>query len=201
MAQDFDPVNPDYSLLKNLVLEKLNQKRAKKNNTTLTNNASLQITANTYVSLFSYTKLEKNEKNKLRINKKIKKNCQLNGYKNAFIDYHIASINCMNFNNKIFYYDKEDAETTTHLFIGNKPTKKEKAKDGFVANPIKPYSYNQLADLIVRQFVTDDGSFKILNNGFDKFGFELAVERRTLFKKKIPKIKIIIILGGNRITW
>lgn len=201
VAQDFDPVKPDYGLLKSLVLEKLNQKRVKKKNKGIISNEALQKTADNYIATLSANKLEKNEKNKIRISKKIKKNCLINGYRNAFIDYHITSINCMNFSNKLFYFDKEDTETSTHLFLGSKPTKKEKADEKYVSKPIKLYTYDQLADLIVKQFVTDEGNFKILNNGFDKYGFSLAVEPRTLFRHKIPRIKIIIIVGGNRITW
>ena len=87
------------------------------------------------------------------------------------------------------------------MFIGNKPSKKEKEDEKFKTNPVKLYTYTELADLIAKQFISDEGAFKILNNGFDKFGFSLAVEQRTLFRTKIPKIKAIIIVGGNRITW
>ena len=200
-AQDFDPIKPDYDLLKQMIIDKFNQKRERKSHKQLKNNEALQLTADNYVKVFSENRLQKNTKNKLRISKKVKKNCKLNGYKNTFVDYHIAAINCMNFAGSNFYFDKEDTETSTHLFIGNKPTKKEKEDAKFTPNQVKLYTYNQLADLIIRQFVTDEGSFKVLNNGFDKYGFSLAVEQRTIFRNKIPKIKIIMILGGNRITW
>ncbi len=200
-AQDFDPIKPDYDLLKQIIVGKFNQKRERKERKQLQNNEALQLTADSYVNVFSENRLEKNTKNKLRIGKKIKKNCKLNGYKNAFIDYHIASINCIDFSGTNFYFDKEDTETSTHLFIGKKPSKKEKEDSKYTPVKIKLYTYNQLADLIIRQFITDEGSFKILNNGFDKFGFSLAVEHHSILKKKMPKIKVIVILGGNRITW
>ena len=200
-AQDFDPTNPNYDLLKNLVIEKLNHKRIKKNKTTLEFNEALQKTADAYVAIFSASKLEKTSNNKLYIGKKIKRNCKSNGYSNAFIDYDITSIVCMSSSNLIFYYDKEDNETSTHLFIGKKPSKKEKLDPKYKKKPLKLHSYSHLADLLVKQFITDEGNFKILNNGYDKYGFALAVEQRTLFKNKIPKLKLILIMGGNRITW
>lgn len=200
-AQDFDPVNPDYDLLKQLVLEKIDQKRSKKTTAPLINNAALQTTADNYTAILRASKLEKNSENKAKINKKFKRNCKSNGYQYAFVDYHIMSVPCMNARNSAFYFDKEDTETTTHLFAGKKPTKKEKAEEGFQARPIKLYTYQALADIIVSQFVTDEGTFKILNNGFDKFGFSLAVEKRTLFRKRIPALKAIVIVGGKRITW
>lgn len=200
-AQDFDPTKPDYDFLKQLVIEKLNQKRNKKAKTDLIINNALQETSDNYTKVLRASKLERNSENKIKISKKIKKNCTANGYKNAFIDYHITSIPCVNFKNTIFYFDSKDTETNYHLFIGNKPTKKEKADEKYKAVPIKLYTYQELADIIIKQFITDEGTFKILNNGFDKFGFSIAVEQKTLFRKKIPKIKVIIILGGNRITW
>ena len=200
-AQDFDPVNPDYDLLKQLVLDKLNSKRAKKSKTVLQPNTALQLTSDNYTRTLRATKFESNTENKLRINKKIKKACKLNGYKNAFMNYHITSVNCVNFRGSKFYYDREDTDTKTHLFVGIRPTKKGKADEKFKATPVKLYTYQELADLIAKQFISDEGTFKILNNGFDKFGFCLAVEQRTLFRHKLPKIKAIAIVGGNRITW
>ncbi|MES2761192.1 MAG: hypothetical protein V4677_03255 [Bacteroidota bacterium] len=200
-AQDFDPVNPDYDLLKQLVLDKINNKRARKAKTILQNNAALQLTSDNYTQTLRASKFESTNENKLRINRKIKKACKFNGYKNAFVDYHITSINCVNFKGSKFYHDREDTDTKTHLFVGTRPTKKEKADEKFKAVPIKLYTYQELADLIAKQFISDEGSFKILNNGFDKYGFSLAVEQRTLFRHKLPKIKMIVIVGGNRITW
>lgn len=200
-AQNFDPVNPDYDLLKSLVIEKVNKKRVKKNKSVIIINEGLQVTAESYVAMYSSSKLQKSSYNNLRVGKKIKLYCKANGYDNAFMNYDIASVNCMNFGNSKFYYDKEDEDSSTHLFQGNKPTKKERLDPSFKKNEVKLYSYNELAELLVKQFINDEGNFKILNNGYDKYGFALSVERRTLYKNKIPKIKLILIMGGNRITW
>jgi hypothetical protein len=200
-AQDFDPTKPNYDLLKQLVIEKLNQKRNRKSKINLIQHQALQTTSDNYTRKLRASKLEKNSSNEIRISKKLKKNCKANGYRNAFVDYHITSLPCVNSKGFKFYYDREDTETNTHLFMGNRPTKKEKEKDTYKSTPIKLFSYNELADLIAKQFMKDDGSFKILNNGFDKFGFSIAVEQSTLYRNRLPKIKIIIILGGNRITW
>ncbi|MES2396350.1 MAG: hypothetical protein V4549_10125, partial [Bacteroidota bacterium] len=176
-------------------------KRSRKSMSNLVNNASLQLTSDNYTTVLRANKFEKNAENKTRINKKFRKTCRFNGYKNGFIDYHIASVKCVNYRGSKFYLDKDDTETSTHLFVGKKPSKKEKEEKDFKAIPLKPYSYNELADILAKQFISDEGTFKILNNGYDKFGFSIAVEKRTLFRNKIPVIKAIIIVGGNRITW
>ena len=200
-AQDFDPTNPDYELLKKTVIEKINIKRHQKSKVELINNTSLQLTSDYYIQMLRANKFENSSANKLRLNRKIKKFCKMNGYKNAFLDFHITNISCVNFKGREFYFDKDDTETSTHLFIGKKPTKKEKSDEKFKEMPIKPYSYDELADIISRIFISDEGYFKLLNNGFDKFGFSLFVEKGSLYRHKIPNIKIILILGGNRITW
>jgi hypothetical protein len=183
------------------VLEKINQKRARKAMPVLVNNAPLQTTSDNYTYTLRASRLEKNTENKDRIDKKFKKMCRLNGYKNGFIDYHIASVKCVKYSSSKFYFDKEDTETSTHLFVGKKPSKKEKEDGKFKAVPVKLYTYQELADILAKQFISDEGNFKILNNGYDKFGFSIAVEKRTLFRRKLPVIKAIIIVGGNRITW
>lgn len=167
----------------------------------LVSNSPLQVTADNYTAVLRASKFEKNTENKIRINKKFKKNCKRNGYKNGFIDYHIASVKCMNYRNSEFYFDKDDTETPTHLFVGKKPSKKEREEKDYKATPMKPYTYNELSEVLAKQFISDEASFKILNNGYDKFGFSIAVEKRTLFRNKVPVIKAIIIIGGNRITW
>jgi len=200
-AQDFDPTNPDYNLLKQLVIEKINQKRVRKTQNTLIINEALQITADNYVQKLKARRFEKNSENRIWINKRIKKNCKTNGYKNAYLNFHITSISCVKNVSKKFYYDKEDSETTTHLFIGKKPTRKEKKDENFKSIPVKLYTYSEIADVIAKQFINDEGTFKILNNGYDKYGFSMSVEYKTLYRNKLPKLKMIIIMGGNRITW
>ncbi len=200
-AQDFDPTNPDYELLKNIVIEKINAKRHKKSKVELLSNTSLQLTSDFYIQMLRANKFENSSVNKLRLNKKIKKKCKMNGYKNAFLDFHITNIACVNYKGKDFYFDKEDTETKPHLFEGKKPTKKERSDESLKITPLKLYTYNELAEVIAKVFINDEGAFKLLNNGFDKFGLSLSVEKNTLFRHKIPKIKIMLILGGNRITW
>ena len=72
-AQDFDPTNPDYELLKNIVIEKINAKRHKKSKVELLSNTSLQLTSDFYIQMLRANKFENSSVNKLRLNKKIKK--------------------------------------------------------------------------------------------------------------------------------
>ena len=69
--------------------------------------------------------------------------------------------------------------------------KKEKAADKFKGNPLKIYTCRKLADLTANQFISDEETFKILNNGFDKFGFSLAVEKKLCSKISFQKLKLL----------
>lgn len=200
-GQTFDPTNPDEDLLKKLVLSKINAKRVKRKGKELVLNEALQQTADQYVATFRYQRFENSAENKRRFKKNIRKQARINGYKNAFVDFHIVSQNAMNYYGKQFYYDKDDTETSTHLFMGKKPSKKEKEEPGYKAVPVKTLTYDDLASIIARNFVRDDGYFSSLNNGFDKYGFALAVDGKTIHRNKIPKVKVILIVGGNRINW
>lgn len=200
-AQQFDPVSADETLLKELIIEKINAKRAKRKMKPITSDLALQQTSEEYIARYRYKKFESNSYNKQFIQKKIRKKCVINGYKNGFLDFQITTQNAMNYYGTSFYYDENDTESTTHLFLGNKPSKSEKEDPGFNPVYMKMYTYDELANFILRHFIKDDGYFTNLNNGYDKYGFSLTVDKKTVFRNRIPKIKAILILGGNRITW
>lgn len=200
-AQQFDPVSPDEALLKQLVIQKINAKRAKRKMKPITSDLALQQTSEEYIARYRYKKFESSGENEQFIRKKIRKKCVRNGYKSGFLDFQITTQNAMNYYGKRFYYDKNDTESTTHLFLGNRPSKKDKEDLGFKPEYMKVYTYEELANFILRHFIKDDGYFTNLNNGFDKYGFSLTVDKKTVFRNRIPKIKAILILGGNRITW
>lgn len=197
----FDPVNPDEGLLRELIMQKINAKREKRKLKPLTLHNALQQTAEQYIAQFRYTRFENNQENKKRLRKHIKKNCQAAGYKNAYLDFQIRAQHAMNYYGTHYYYDKEDTETSTHLFLVRRPGKTEKSKPGYKPVYMKTYTYDELATLIVRVFVRDDGFFSSLNNGYDKYGFALTVDKRTLYRNRIPQVKVLLILGGNRINW
>lgn len=200
-AQDFDPAHPDYELLRSKVLDKLNERRTLRHRQGMSGHAVLQLTADQYTARLRATRLENTSDNRQRVHKKIRKNARLNGYKNAFIDFHIASLTAINYGGSRFYYDRLDEDTQIHLFEGKRPSKKEKEAPSYKAVPLRLYTYDQLAGLIVSRFSTDDGTFKSLNNGYDKIGISMAVEKNTLFRNKKPVLKIIVVLGGSRISW
>ena len=200
-CQVFDPTLPNEEYLKELVLQKINAKRLKRKGKELVLNSALQHTADQYISKHRYKKFENTADNKTYTGKRIKKAAKINGYKNAFIDFQIVAKNAMDYYGTRFYYDKDDSDYATHLFLGTKPTRKEKEEPGFKLIPMKNITYDELATQIARSFIRDDGYFNSLNNGYDKYGLALTVDAKTLYRRRIPVLKVILIVGGNRITW
>ena len=123
------------------------------------------------------------------------------GYTNNLLNVVTSVHNAVDYRGGKFYHDKEDNETITHLFYGNKPTKKEIEEKGLKTYPIKDYSYEELAMVLANKFLLDKRAMKCLNSGYDFVGCSCSIEARTVNRKRIPIIKAIFILGGKRINF
>jgi hypothetical protein len=198
-AQYFDPLKPDYERLNTLVVKLLNEKRFKKNKSTLVVNSSLQKTALFYTNVFVLRKFENNTVNKTRFRKNFKKLCRANGFYSKLIDFTINKISALHYFGKDYYYSKEDSTSDLHLYYGKKPGRKEMSAENFKSVPLPSYSYEKLAQLIADKFIQDQGNFKTLNNAFDQIGLSCVVEPRTLGGHSLPQIKAILIVGGRLI--
>ncbi len=47
----------------------------------------------------------------------------------------------------------------------------------------------------------DEGHFKSLNKAYDQIGISVVLDKRSLFRKGIPQLKAVVIVGGKRINW
>ena len=201
-AQIFDPLQVNCAYLDELVIDALNHKRAKKSKPPLVVNEALQKTANYYTSVYVLRKFENTGENKVRFRKNFKKLCIQNGFRTRLIDFSINSCNAINYFGSEFYVDKEDETSNLHLFYGSKkPSKKEKSDEKFKSVPLKQYTYQQLAEIIANSLMHDEGYFKSLNKAYDQIGLSCVVDPKSLVGKKIPKTKIILIVGGRLINW
>src|SRR6201997_4381717 len=119
-AQIFNPMQANYAYLDELVIEALNNKRAKKSKPPMQINESLQKTATYYTSVFVLRKFENNSVNKIRFKKNFKKLCMQNGFKTRLTDFNINARTAINYQGTRFYVDKEDETSPTHLYYGDK---------------------------------------------------------------------------------
>ena len=198
-AQDFDPLKPDYNRLNSLVIKLLNEKRAKKGKLPLVVNPSLQKTALYYTNVFVLRKFENNDINKTRFRKNFKKICRANGFYSRLIDFSINKLSALNYYGTNYYFSREDSTSDLHLYYGKTPGRKEKEAENFKPTPLPTYSYEKLAQSIANKFIQDEGSFKSLNNAYDQLGLSCVIEPMSLGGRRLPKIKVILIVGGKLI--
>lgn len=201
-ATEFDPLKPDYTLLNQLILEKINQKRAIKNKPSYILNEHLQKSADFYTQKYVLKKFENTSENKLFINKKVRKICRDNGYNPRLIDFSLNKFRAIKFFGKNYYYDKDDDKSPLHLYLGSeKPTKKEKKKDDFESKPLKLYNYEELAEIVAEKIMHDSGRNKALNGAYNQVGLSCVIEPKSIGRKKLPELKTMMIIGGKIITW
>jgi hypothetical protein len=201
-SAEFNPLHPDYELLNQLVLEKINSKRAKKHATEIASHKVLGEVASFYTNTYVLRKFENSEDNRLFIKKKIRKICKAHGYDPRLTTFTINTLNAIRYTRRSYYYDKEENESELHLYYGDhKPTKKEKQAESYKPEAMKLYSYEEIANLIAEQLIKSSGRLKTLNTAYSQIGLSCAVEPRSIGGRKIPQLKIIMLLGGKIITW
>lgn len=200
-GSELDIYHPDYDHLNELVLAKINEKRQKKSETVLERNEALQQTALYFTRDLKLSKFEKLKNDRKVLQKKVHLISWKKGYNNNLLNVIVTLNEAVNYKGGKFYIDKKDTETNSHLFYGDKPTKKETEEPGYVSKPIKDFSYEELAEKIANKFLQDKRTFKCLNSGYDLVGCSCSIDAKTLNRTKIPIIKAIIILGGKRINF
>jgi len=199
-AQDFDPTNVNYNLLNELVLAKINAKRESKGIKVLESNLKLNDASVYYTKKYSYKKFHHTSENKLLIKKKVKLICKQKGFNPHLINFHINNIQAIKYSSKSYYYDVSDSASPLHLFYGDRKPNLAKNPD-FVSEPIKLYSYDELADKIVDKMFHDEARNKAINKGYEFVGVSTVVDPKTVGGRKIPQLKVILIFGGRIINW
>ena len=197
----FNVNSPDYDRLNSLVLEKINLKRESKSETPLEFSASLQKTALYFTRDLRLRKFEQLRNERKVLMQKVRLLSWKNGYTNTMLNVVITQQNAVNFGGGKFYHDRDDTETNSRLFYGDAPSKAEKKKPDFTSRPIKDFSYDELAEIIAKQFLLDKRIFKCLNSGYSLVGCSCYLEKKTVNRKRIPILKAIFILGGKRLNF
>jgi len=198
---DFDVYHPDYNYLNELVIEKINAKRQLRNEVLLARQSALDETALYLTRDLKLSRLQRLMSDRRVMQKKVALISWKKGYPNNLLMVIVTMNHAVNYDGGKFYFDKKDTETTSHLYYGDKPSKKEMEKPGFRLVPVKDFTYDQLAEMISHKFLIDKRSFKCLNAGYDLVGCSCIIEQRTLNHHKIPMIKAVFILGGKRINF
>jgi len=198
-AQELDVFNPDYDGLNSGIIEKINNRRLAQQQQALEHSLSLQKTALYLTRDLRLTRFERMQNNR----KVLERTAYLKSWKygNSYtlMTVVIATHYAVNFRGGRFYYDRKDTETRSHLFYGDKPSKKEKEAPGYKADPVEDFSVNELADRIAGKFLRDKRAMKCLNAGYTVMGCSCTLEKNTVGRRRVPVIKATFILGGKRL--
>lgn len=100
-----------------------------------------------------------------------------------------------------FYFDKKGAEGTLSLYYN--PEKKKKPKKGEEEEeeppkPIKLLTEQEVFDAIEAEIRKNDIYSGLRNGNYYAAGVTLKVNPKTLFRKKVPAVRVVITLGSKR---
>ncbi|MCX6182832.1 MAG: hypothetical protein NT150_12990 [Bacteroidetes bacterium] len=144
------------------------------------------------------TKVEnKNFSNGEIIRKKFAKNilkeAKQNGFKGTLVELNALQSNAIDYNNKIFFYNKKDVDTELHLFYGERPTKQDKKQERVA---IPNYTYKTFAEDLLAVLLKLDKENKSTSKAYKYSACVLQWDYASLYKNRIPQIKFLQIVGG-----
>lgn len=183
----------DTALLNDLVMQKINKKRVKKGLSAFVLDEHLSDLCLQYNSEFE----GRNYKNTSSIERKIEKTlytkAKKKGFKGGLILPIVADAHAMDFNDQNdFFSDKLQTTSEFKLFEGKKPAKSNKNYDYI---EIKSLSYSVFADKILNE-LTSENKKQLYSKAFKWAGLHLQWHYKSLFKRKLPRVKMICIVGG-----
>ena len=188
LNKTFNPYAVDTALVNTAVLWEINQLRKEKELLELQFSFPLYKTAFNYLKINSIRRFENKKKNKKKLSKSLTEICRLFGFKGRLINLNIDIAYAINYNGKEkFYYDANDTTTKSRLFYGDKKNKRV----------IPNLTYQQVAKRIAKKFWNKLSKSKI----YDYAACFCQIERTTLFRKKIPQLKCLMLLGGYRLKF
>jgi hypothetical protein len=196
--EELIPYNIDQELLNATVFFMFNKIRKQKHRTELEFSPQLELAAYNFIKQYSVFKFKKLKNNNARISKILpflfkKLNIKQGVSKGLvvlpqLVDYKFG---------KRFYYDKEDEETDLKMYYGRK-IDADKEEEGLVKIPIPTYTYYSFAEKLVRDLMSSFPSRFAKSKSYEKAACYLAVDEKSLYKRKIPRARAIIILSGKR---
>lgn len=101
-----------------------------------------------------------------------------------------------------YHYDKKDDETDLHLFTGKKETlskKEEEEGKTLKRKPLEPITELELIKLLKRRIYKSLKKKHISNGTFSRIGIHVELDDRTINRKKIPTLKVVIIIGAKKL--
>jgi hypothetical protein len=185
--------NTDHDLLNKTVFQLINQERRKRKVDTVAFNSSLYQVARKNQSLLEFRTFKNGVKIQSKINKNLQKTAKETGFKGGLTTSVAAECNAINYTKgKPFFHLKNDQENKLGLYYG---AKKDLKNPDITVRKIPNYTYYQFAQALLKSLTSKQK--KILHNkSYREMGLQLNWYYKSLHKRRIPQIKVVIIMGG-----
>lgn len=103
-----------------------------------------------------------------------------------------------------FYYNKKGPDGGFNLYKEKskpRPRKESAAGDKPTEIALEAYTYTEIQQLIQTQFARKKVNRHLSEKGIAAFGYFIQLDETTVHKNKIPKLKVLIILGEKRFSY
>ena len=185
--------NTNHRLLNKLVFYLINKERITRNLDTLTFNSPLNQLAKTNQAALEFRTFKTPKKIEAKINKNIKKESKSMGYKGGLTAALASEHNAINYEKgKDFFYNKTEPKNRLGLYYGFKKDLKDPEKQVI---KIPNYSYKQFAKNLIEQ-LTKKQKKVLYNSSYSEAAVQINWYYKSLYKRKIPQMKLLVILGG-----
>ncbi len=191
--KDLTLADTDPELLNATVFHAINKMREQKGKEAFIYSPELQKLVTSYMSKVENKNFANGEIIRKKFLKTILKEAKEKGFKGTLVDLNVLQAQAIHYNNKIFFYNKKDASTELHLFYGERPAKQDKKQD---REAIPHYTYKGFAENLVSTLLKLDAENKTTSKAYKFSACVLQWDYSSLYKNKIPQIKLIQIVGG-----
>lgn len=183
----------DPELLNASVFHAINKMREQKERDAFQYSPELQKLVLSYMGKVESKNFATAENIKKKFLKTILKDAKEKGFKGTLVDLNVLQAQAIDYNDKIFFYNKKDESTELHLFYGERPSKKDKKQD---REAIPNYTYKSFSENLISVLLKLDKENKTTSKAYKYSACVLQWDYSSLYKNKIPQIKLIQIVGG-----
>lgn len=198
IKQEIDLLNIDKELLDACVFFTINKARKKLHRRQLIYSQTLYKSASIYSEFYNQNYFKKEAKNNFKAIKNVKYAIRKWSYHCSQINVSISNCRLLDIKNSSrFYYDKksvQNGESELGVFHGQNIDKYDST---IVKEEVKPYTYEGFANIISKTFVKRNAR-DIRNKAWQEGACSVVVDKRTLYRNKIPSAKLIFIYGAQR---
>jgi hypothetical protein len=183
----------DPELLNATVFHAINLLREKKGRTAFEYSDELYKMSKEYMDKMEKKKFTDPEAIQKRYAKVMLNDAKTKGFKGTLVNMNAIEYEAIDYNGKEFFYNRKDSTTALHLFYGKPPVKNEKKPE---RDSIACYTYKTFAGALIEELVKSDKQKITTSKAYRFSACVLQWDYSTLYKKRIPKIKLIQVAGG-----